>query len=588
VCVDVPRLSLDRPFTYRLRDGDDAGVGSLVSVRFHGRTVRAWVLGPASEPLPERLLAISRVRSPVRFFDERMLELLRWVSRRYVAPLSTVIARSHPPRVAGLEATTLDGLTPARPSASGRGPWTLPEPGSVTWVRPLPGHEGEECVRGVAACLAAGRSALVLVPEAEPVPATARAALDAFPDRVVLLLGGTPRARYRAWLAARGGEAPIVVGTRPAIFAPLPGLGLIWISREAHTAHREDRAPYYHVRDVGAARASLEGAACVLASLAPSVETAVAVSEGRWRSVRPDRTRERSAAPLVETTPPGAEDRSPRLGRLVRAARSGALIVSRPGYGVARVCRTCGQPAACAVCRGVIVLEGGRPLCRVCGAPGRCATCGGDRFGVERGGAERVAEWAAGLAPVPVVGAGPEDGTPEPGGNRIVVGGPELVADALPPPLELVGLLDPDRALARPGLRAGEQALATWMEAAAWAGPRDGAGRVLVQTRYPGHPAVQALVRWEPESFLLREARARAEAGFPPGHPVFRVIGSPALSEAMAAAPGPPRVIGVPGPEGRTVCLVTIRPEDLAAFREHVVGLAVDGTVERVEAEPHL
>jgi len=181
---------------------------------------------------------------------------------------------------------------------------------------------------------------------------------------------------------------------------------------------------------------------------------------------------------------------------------------------------------------------------------------------------------------------GPDE--PEPGAGRIVVGGPEIVADVVPPPLDVVGVLDPDRALARPGLRAGEQALATWMEAAAWAGPRDGGGRVLVQTRHPGHPAVQALVRWDPEPFLLREARARSEAGFPPGHPVFRVTGSATLPEALASAPGAPRVIDVPGPEGRTVCLVTIRPEDVAAFREHVVGLAVDGTVERVEAEPHL
>lgn len=443
-------------------------------------------------------------------------------------------------------------------------------------------------MRGVAACLESGRSALVVVPEAEPLPATARAVLDAFPGRVVLLLGGTPRERYRAWLSARAGEAPIVVGTRPAVFAPLPGLGLIWISREAHAALREDRAPYYHVRDVAAARAPLEGAACVLASLAPSVETALAVAEGRWARVRAPRSRERGAAPLVETTPPGAEDRSPRLGRLVRAARSGALIVSRPGYGVARVCRVCREPAACAVCRGVIVLEGGRPACRVCGAAGRCQHCGADRFGVERGGAERVAEWAASLAGVPVVAGAREGDGPEPGAGRIVVGGPELVADVVPSPLDVVGVLDPDRALSRPGLRAGEQALATWMEAAAWAGRRDGGGRVLVQTRHPGHPAVQALVRWEPEPFLLREARARSEAGFPPGHPVFRVIGSAALPEALEAAPGPPRVIDVPGPEGRTVCLVTIRPEDVAAFRDHVVGLAVDGTVERVEAEPHL
>src|SRR5207245_5997986 len=113
------------------------------------------------------------------------------------------------------------------------------------------------------------------------------------------------------------------------------------------------------------------------------------------------------------------------------------------------------------------------------------------------------------------------------------------VKDVGPRRLDLVALLDPDRALARPGIHAGEQALATWMEAAAWAGPRSGAGRVLAHTRVPGEPAIQALVRWEPAPFLLGEAAGRREAGFPPGHGVFRVTGDRAeLERAVAGAGG--------------------------------------------------
>src|SRR5262249_22209680 len=103
VCVAVPKLALDRPFTYLLPEESGAGTGSLVSVPFHGRAVRGWVLGPAAEVPEGRLLPVRKVRSPVRFFDAAMLELLRWVSHRYLAPLSTVIERSHPPRVAGEE-----------------------------------------------------------------------------------------------------------------------------------------------------------------------------------------------------------------------------------------------------------------------------------------------------------------------------------------------------------------------------------------------------------------------------------------------------------------------------------------------------
>ena len=98
VCVDRPLLSLDRPFTYELPVELGGGVGSLVQVPFHGRASRGWVLGPTGD-LPKRMLAVKKVVSPVRFFDERRLALFRWVSERYVAPLAAVIARAVPPRV---------------------------------------------------------------------------------------------------------------------------------------------------------------------------------------------------------------------------------------------------------------------------------------------------------------------------------------------------------------------------------------------------------------------------------------------------------------------------------------------------------
>ena len=102
VCVDRPILSLDRPFTYLLPGELDAGVGSLVQVPFHGRLIRGWVLEPA-EVFGTRTLNVKKVVSPVRFFDEPMLELMRWVSERYIAPLAAVIGRVAPPRVASEE-----------------------------------------------------------------------------------------------------------------------------------------------------------------------------------------------------------------------------------------------------------------------------------------------------------------------------------------------------------------------------------------------------------------------------------------------------------------------------------------------------
>jgi primosomal protein N' len=112
VCVDRPVLSLDRPFTYDLPAELEAGVGSLVQVPFHGRAVRGWVLGPAAER-PARVLPVKARVSSVRFFDEPMLALLRWVGERYVAPLASVIERAVPPRVVSEEVAG-DGVPPLR------------------------------------------------------------------------------------------------------------------------------------------------------------------------------------------------------------------------------------------------------------------------------------------------------------------------------------------------------------------------------------------------------------------------------------------------------------------------------------------
>ena len=557
------------------------------------------MLGPATSVPEGRLLSVRKVRSPVRFFDDRMLELLRWVSARYISPLATVIERSHPPRVVSEESAAEAsvaprGQAPSSPALTGASPPPVFEryggpsilsPGA-RWLRPLPDDEAGACVAAIEACLAAGKRSIVLVPEAEPVPATARAVLEAFGERAASFLGGDARARYRTWLDITSGCHDVVVASRPGVFAPLQRLGLIWISREVHPGHREDRAPYYHVRDVATARSRLEEAACVLASISPSVETAAAIGRGSIAVSRPPRAEERAAAPLVETTPPEAEDRSGRLAALLKRAGSAALVVSRRGYGVARVCRSCGEPAKCARCRGPIVAERGAAVCAVCRAAGACANCGGSSFGIERGGAERVAQWAGHVAAAPVRLDTGEGDHPGPDETGILVGTAASVKDVRSVHVDVVAILDPDRALARLGVHAAEQCLATWMEAAAWAGPRSGSGRVLVQTRKPGHPAIQALVRWDPVPFLLAEAARASEAGFPPGNPVYRIAGGAELTESLRAA-GATTILSTSAEKG-TLCLVAVPPESIGSFRHEVLRLASEGAVDRVEAEPQL
>ena len=581
-------LSLDRPFTYELDEGLAAGIGSLVQVPFHGRLVRGWVLGP-TEDVPDRMLPVKKAVSPVRFFDRSMLEVLRWVSERYVAPLASVIARSYPPRVASEETAR---STPPRSSSQALRPQadrilsssykggsemlTALEGGAGAFlVRPAPEHEQRVAVEAVGAALAGGRSAVVLVPELEPLPATASAILEAFGERVALFAGGSQRARYRTWLDIGSGAQLVVVGTRPAVFAPAADLGLVYVSRESHAGHREERSPYYHVRDVALARSRESGAVCVMSALCPTAE---AVTSGAVEVVPRGRV-----WPPVEVVMPGPEGRAPRLVSALKAVTRGFLFQPLPGYGVARVCRACGEPAACASCGGMLRSEGGAVRCTVCGADGTCANCGAADFGIARGGAERVEEWARAVAPVPVRRTGPGDRPTPPGDREVMVGGVEAVKDFGPLGLDLVGILDADQASRRPGLAARERALATWMEAAAWASP---SGRVIVQTRHPGDPAVQSLVSGNPERFHRNELPRRADAGFPAGWPVFRVTGASTLVPELETLH--PRTLLSSGAEGQTVCLVALDPGAVPAFGRTMRALAERGVVTRVEAEPHL
>jgi primosomal protein N' (replication factor Y) len=430
-------------------------------------------------------------------------------------------------------------------------------------------------VECVAATLAGGRSAVVIVPEVDPEPATVAAIVEAFGEDVARFFGLEKRARYRMWLEIAGGRYRIVVGTRAAVFAPVPRLGLVHVTREHHALHREERAPYFHVREVAAERSRIEGAVCVMASVMPSLEAQSMEHE----LVEPARRR----WPPVEVVRPGPEGRAPRLVRALRDVRRAFLYEPIRGYGVARVCRSCGEPAACGSCGGMLRAESGSIRCVVCEAPGRCAACGATDFGVSRGGAERVEEWARGVARVPVTRFGPTDRPRPPADAEVVVGGIDAVKDFGPVGLDLVGILDADASLRRPGVSARERALSSWAEAAAWAGT---GGRVVVQASRPNDHAVQALVTGRPERFARGERSRLAEAGLPVGAAVFRVAGAEGLEAGLEVLPH--RTLLVTGVEDRTVCLVALDLSDVPAFGAGVRRLAERGVVTRVEAEPHL
>jgi primosomal protein N' (replication factor Y) len=539
VLVDVPLFHLDRPFTYRVPEAlrDAVHLGSRVKVPFGGRRrVDGWVVGRADE-LPADARDLLRVVSPLPAFGPGELELLRWVADRYAGTVVDALRLAVPPRVAAVDAAVTgdsaeaasaaparrsepappagtDAAAPPGPAVAGTGRDPLVElaaagrGGAVYW-RPLPGEDrGARVTALVEAALAAGRGAIVVTPEVAAGSAVGDAVRKAFPDAADLASDLSDRRRYRAWAELRRGRRLVVVGGRSAVLAPLPALGLVVIDDEANFAHKEQRTPRFHAREVALRRAARGRALCVLTGTVPSPEALAAMQAGQCRLLRPDRAAERHARPLVEVVDP--DDEGPTAARLhpralaaVRAAlhrgesayvlvpRRGAADPAEPGA------RTAGQVAA-----ELARILPGAPVWRL------------DREVVDPGA---MPPWA-GQRPGVIVGtvAGVKDHPPLTGCRTVVVVGA-------------------DTALGQAEVRAAEDAYRTWSRAAAWCGPgRASTGRLVLQTRHGGHHAVQALVRWDPEFFWRHELPRRVELRFPPARRLVLAEG-PVPEEAAAA-----------------------------------------------------
>jgi len=561
VLVDVPLFHLDRPFTYRVPEAlrDAVHLGSRVKVPFGGRRrVDGWVVGRADE-LPADARDLLRVVSPLPAFGPGELELLRWVADRYAGTVVDALRLAVPPRVAAVDAAVAgdgadagsaaparsgepappagtDAAAPPGPAVARAGPDPLVglvaagRGGAVYW-RPLPGEDrGARVAALVEAALAAGRGAIVVTPEVAAGSAVGDAVRKAFPDAADLASDLSDRRRYRAWAELRRGRRLVVVGGRSAVLAPLPALGLVVIDDEANFAHKEQRTPRFHAREVALRRAARGRALCVLTGTVPSPEALAAMQAGQCRLLRPDRAAERHARPLVEVVDP--DDEGPTAARLhpralaaVRAAlhrgesayvlvpRRGAADPAEPGA------RTAGQVAA-----ELARILPGAPVWRL------------DREVVDPGA---MPPWA-GQRPGVIVGtvAGVKDHPPLTGCRTVVVVGA-------------------DTALGQAEVRAAEDAYRTWSRAAAWCGPgRASAGRLVLQTRHGGHHAVQALVRWDPEFFWRHELPRRVELRFPPARRLVLAEGqvpeeAAAARAALASALGPKAELLGPAAMGR-------------------------------------
>ena len=413
----------------------------------------------------------------------------------------------------------------------------------------------------IAETISAGRPALVLVPEialATPLVDRLRTELDA--EIAILHSGLGEGERADEWRRIRAGGVDVVVGTRMAATAPLGDIGLIVVDEEHDAAYKSDRTPRLQARDAALALARLAGAAVVLGSATPSVESVGRVRQGRYRhALLPDRPS--GAPPRIEVVDLRAElaagNRGLLSGALSTALESlppggrAILVINRRGTASVVVCRDCGHVQRCPECdRTLVYHQAGVTLrCHHCGIASplasRCPACKSPRIRYLGGGTQRVEEEVKATFPHLRVGRLDRDVAEHKGavervldafdeGRLDVLVGTSLVAKGIDiPEVTLVGVVSADVALNLPDERAAERTYQLLTQAVGRAGRGGMPGLAIIQTYQPDHPAILAVARGDASSFYDSELEVRRRFGSPPfGRLVKLTVG---LSDPMAA-----------------------------------------------------
>jgi len=471
--------------------------------------------------------------------------------------------------------------------------------------------------------LAQGRRALVLVPEIGLTPQLVRRfeqRLDA--PLAVLHSALSDGERLTAWRAAAAGRARIVIGTRSAVFAPVPDLGVIIVDEEHDPSLKQHEGGFhYSARDLALVRAQRAQAPVVLGSATPSLETLQNVASGRYRRLYLPRRSGQAVAPRLALVDLRANAVSAGLATPVvqaierHLAAEGQVLVflNRRGYAPTLLCTACGWVAPCRDCdaRLTVHQRSGRLRCHHCGAdfplPKTCPQCGFALRPVGQG-TERVEERLGELFPgTPIVRVdrdvvrGRDDldtamHSIESGAARILVGTQMITKGHDFRNMTLVIVLNADQGLFSSDFRAAERLAQTIVQVAGRAGRGSRAGEVLIQTAYPEHPLLQTLLAEGYEGFARTALAEREAASWPPFSrlAVVRASATSAagalefLTEARRLA-GSPRAVRLLGPvpaamarrAGRFHSQLLLESPDRAALQR-----LLGGWLERIAALP--
>jgi primosomal protein N' (replication factor Y) len=441
-------------------------------------------------------------------------------------------------------------LTPAQEEAL-----RIVEQGGVILLHGVTGSgKTEVYLRAIEAAVARGKQAIVLVPEIALTPQTVARFKARFPRVAVLHSVLTQADRARQWRAIRNGEIDVIVGARSAVFAPTKSLGLIVLDEEHEAAYKQENDPRYHAREVAVHRGKLEGAAVILGSATPSLESLHRAHTGEFRLARMPVRVEGREMPEIEVIDMAAEKlelkRHPilsrRLEQLMRTAmerrEQAILFLNRRGFLTHVSCRRCGWFFSCRRCDVAMTYhrETARAVCHYCydsrALPPTCPDCGAGTLALYGMGTERIESEVRHLFPDFAVGRMDSDSMKTRddyrrslsalwGGETDILVGTQMIAKGLDvPDVTLVGVVSADTAFHIPDFRSAERTFQLITQVAGRTGRGSKGGRVAVQTFYPQHYAIKAAATYDFEGFTRRELDLRRELGYPPFVSLVRAL----------------------------------------------------------------
>jgi len=407
----------------------------------------------------------------------------------------------------------------------------------------------EVYLQAIAPLLARGQSALVLVPEIGLTPQLTDRFRARFGDRVCVYHSALSEGeRYDTWRQMLAGEPQVIIGTRSAVFAPLPQLGAIVLDEEHDTSFKQDqRMPAYHARTVAAWRAELAGCPLILGSATPALESwQAAQAEPGWQyATLPERVGDRPL-PAVEIVDMRRElqqgNRSvlsqtlqQALAQLLARGEQGILFVPRRGHSTFVSCRSCGAVLECPHCDVALAYHhthNQRLRCHYCNhqqlQPRLCPSCGSPYLKFFGSGTQRVARELSEQIPDLRWLRFDSDTTQTKGAHRhlldrfargeadVLVGTQMLTKGIDLPQVTLVAVLAADGLLHRADYRASERAFQTLTQVAGRAGRGDKPGRVLLQTYSPEHPTLAAVCQYDYARFACETLVQRQQSLYPP------------------------------------------------------------------------